>query len=158
MGIKKRLVQFVNCTKEYLGKNSVKKCKDEKHTYYLKIINEYVCLVKRKKTYNLQPNKVLNTRDRANIMKIIRTWPRASLPRFHLNGSLGSHWWIGLGLNRVYRLKKTSPIQKLALKTLYRRKQHFFFLHWPNLTVLLCSNQLVFPMSANIIYFRPLVR
>ena len=31
----------------------------------------------------LKHNKVLNTRDRANIMKIISTWPRANLPRFY---------------------------------------------------------------------------
>ena len=31
----------------------------------------------------LKHNKVLNTQDRANIMKIIPARPRASLPRFH---------------------------------------------------------------------------
>ena len=30
----------------------------------------------------LKRNKVLNTWDRANIMKIIPTWPQASLPKF----------------------------------------------------------------------------
>ena len=42
---------------------------------------------KKKKTQTelpkLKHNKVLNTWDRANIMKIIPTWPRVSLPRFH---------------------------------------------------------------------------
>ena len=31
----------------------------------------------------LKLNKVLNTQDRANILKIIPTGPQASLPRFH---------------------------------------------------------------------------
>ena len=35
----------------------------------------------------LKCSKVLKTRDRANIMKIIPTWPRTSMPPFHLNGS-----------------------------------------------------------------------
>ena len=42
-----------------------------------------------KKTTPTKPKryKVLNTRDKTNIMKISPTQPRASLPRFHLNGS-----------------------------------------------------------------------
>ena len=31
----------------------------------------------------LEHNKVLNIWDRANIMKIIPTWPKACVPRFH---------------------------------------------------------------------------
>ena len=64
-----------------------KKRKDEKHMCYLKVIKQYTCLVKRKKTLTelskLKHNNVLNTRDRAYIMKIIPTWSKASLPRFH---------------------------------------------------------------------------
>ena len=40
----------------------------------------------KKKTSKLKHNKVLNTQDRANIMKIIPTWPGASLPMFHKTG------------------------------------------------------------------------
>ena len=36
-----------------------------------------------KKKSKLKRNKALNTQDRADIMKIIPTWSRASLPRFH---------------------------------------------------------------------------
>ena len=39
----------------------------------------------------LKHYKVLNTQDRAHIMKIIPTWLRVSLSRFHLNSSSGSH-------------------------------------------------------------------
>ena len=56
-------------------KKSGKKRKDEKHMCYLKIIKHHISLVKRKKTPTelpkLKHNKVLNTWDRANIMKII---------------------------------------------------------------------------------------
>ena len=42
---------------------------------------------KKKKTPTELPklklNKVPSTKDRANIMKIIPSWPRASLPRFY---------------------------------------------------------------------------
>ena len=42
------------------------------------------CQKKKKPTElpKLKHNKELNTRDRANIMKIIPTWPRESLLRF----------------------------------------------------------------------------
>ena len=53
---------------------------------YLKIIKHHVCLVKRKtptELPKLKLNKVLNTRNGANIMRIIPTLPRVNLPRFH---------------------------------------------------------------------------
>ena len=53
----------------------------------LEIIKHHVCLVKRKNTKKLpklEYNKVPNTWDRANIVKIILTQPRVCLPRFHL--------------------------------------------------------------------------
>ena len=69
---KKQIVQFGKFYKLISGeKNSVQKREDEKHIYYLKIIKQHIC------------NKVLNTWDRANIMKTISTWPRTSLPSFH---------------------------------------------------------------------------
>ena len=67
-------------------KNSVKRRKDKKHTCYLKIIKLHMSSQKKKaptELPKLKCNKALNTWDRANIMKIIPTWPRASLPRFH---------------------------------------------------------------------------
>ena len=47
----------------------------------------------------LKPNKGLNTRDRANIVKILPTWPKASL--FHLYGSSGSLGEVGYLIIRI---------------------------------------------------------
>ena len=46
----------------------------------------------------LKPNKVLNTCDKANIMKI-PTWPRASLPRFHQTALQDHTGEVGLDRN-----------------------------------------------------------
>ena len=43
---KKQIIQFANSTNKRRKTNS----KDEKHTYYLKTIKQYLCLVKRKNT------------------------------------------------------------------------------------------------------------
>ena len=49
--------------------------------------------------------KVPSTRDRANIMKIIPTWLRASLSRFHLNGSSGSFISTICTKKHLYKIK-----------------------------------------------------
>ena len=67
---KTQIVQFTNSTNWYLGKKfSKKNVKSNEKT-----LTELP---------KLKRNKVLNTRDRANIIKIIPTWPRVSLPKFH---------------------------------------------------------------------------
>ena len=79
--VKKKYCTICKFYKRIFEEKKFRKKKDEKHTCYLKIIG-YMYVLSKEKTptelLKLKRIEFFNIRDKANIMKIISTWPMPS--------------------------------------------------------------------------------